>query len=247
MTPALLHALLTARQDKQPVVLVTEQSTGAQALLDADGQHRAGALTLSLAERAAAQAALAADRSGLLPDLARELFTVTQMPPTRLLLIGAVHVAQMLAPMATLAGYAVTVIDPREPFASPARFPDTALVHDWPDDAVRDQAPDARTAIITLPHDPKLDNAGLIAALEGPAFYIGALGSRKTHAKRRAALLEEGVAESAIDRIHAPLGLAIGAKTPAEIAVSALAQVTGALRGIPTLAPPAISRKPSAH
>ncbi len=244
MTPALLQALLTARQDKQPVVLITEQDTGAQVLLDADGQRRAGALSLSPAEQTAAQAALAADRSGLLPELTRELFAVTQMPPTRLLLIGAVHVAQVLAPMASLAGYAVTVVDPREPFASPARFPDTPLVHDWPDDAVRDQAPDARTAIITLTHDPKLDNPGLIAALESPAFYIGALGSRKTHAKRRAALLEEGVAESAIDRIHAPLGLAIGAKTPAEIAVSALAQLTGVLRGAPTLTPPAVHQKP---
>ena len=132
--------------------------------------------------------------------------------------------------MATAAGYDVTLIDPREAFASAARFPGATLVHDWPDAALKAHGLDIRTAVVTLTHDPKLDDPALEAALESPVFYIGALGSTRTHAKRVARLKAAGFAEDRIARIDAPVGLDIGAKSPAEIAVSILAQMTERLR-----------------
>ena len=171
---------------------------------------------------------LRADRSGFEPD--GGTFVTLHAPPLRLAVVGGVHVAQALVPMARLAGYAVTVIDPREAFASPARFPGTALSHDWPDEAMAAFAPDARSAVALLTHDPKLDDPGLRVALASPAFYVGALGSSRTHAKRVARLLEAGVEEAAIARIDAPIGLDIGARTAGEIAVAVLAAMTRALR-----------------
>ncbi len=153
-------------------------------------------------------------------------------PRLRLVIVGAVHIAQALCPMATLAGYAVTIIDPRPAFASRQRFPDTTLVHAWPDEALRTLKPDDRTAIVALTHDPKLDEAALEAALASKAFYIGALGSRKTQAARRRRLRAGGHDAAALDRIHGPVGLAIGARGPAEIAVAILAEMTAALRGV---------------
>ena len=152
-------------------------------------------------------------------------------PPLRLIVVGAVHVAQPLAEMAALAGFAVTIVDPRRAFATEARFPGQALVVSWPDAAIAELAPDARTAVVTLTHDPKLDDPALIAALGSPAFYIGCLGSKKTHGARRARLGEQGAGAAALDRLHGPVGLSIGARTPAEIAVSVLAQIIAALRG----------------
>jgi xanthine dehydrogenase accessory factor len=151
-------------------------------------------------------------------------------PPLRMAIIGAVHIAQSLAPMAALAGYAVTVIDPRRAFASDSRFPDVALVNDWPDEALAALAPDRRTAVVTLTHDPKIDDPGLDAALRSEAFYIAALGSRRTHAGRVARLKELGHDAAAIGRIHGPAGLDIGAVSPAEIAISVLGQMTAVLR-----------------
>jgi xanthine dehydrogenase accessory factor len=145
-------------------------------------------------------------------------------------IIGAVHIAQALVPMAALAGYDVTVIDPREAFASPARFPETRLLHDWPDAALGDFGLDARTAVVTLTHDPKLDDPAIRAALAAPVFYLGCLGSGRTHSKRVARLSDAGLTPETLARIHAPVGLDIGAKTPAEIAVSILAQITERLR-----------------
>ena len=173
-----------------------------------------------------AEAALASDQSGFAADW----FLGVHNPPLRMAIVGAVHIAQALAPMARIAGFDVTILDPREAFASEARFPGFALVHDWPDEALAAFAPNARSAIVTLTHDPKLDDPAIRAALASPAFYLGCLGSNRTHAKRLARLAEAGLSPEALARIHAPVGLDIGARAPAEIAVSILAQVVERLR-----------------
>ncbi|MGB3409227.1 MAG: XdhC family protein [Jannaschia sp.] len=168
------------------------------------------------------------DRSGFEEDAVT--FVTLHAPPLRLAVVGGVHIAQALVPMARLAGYAATVIDPREAFASAARFPETTLVHDWPDEAMAAFAPDARSAVVLLTHDPKLDDPALLAALRSEAFYVGALGSTRTHAKRVARLTDAGISPDVIARIDAPIGLDIGSKTPGEIAVAILAAMTQALR-----------------
>jgi xanthine dehydrogenase accessory factor len=150
--------------------------------------------------------------------------------PLRLLVVGAVHIAQALIPMAVTAGYQVTLIDPRRAFASAERFPEVELRHQWPDKALADLRPDQRTAIAVLTHDPKLDEPALAAALASEAFYVGVLGSRRTLVKRLAALRERGCTEDVLARVHGPIGLDIGAATPAEIAVAILAEMTGVLR-----------------
>ena len=174
----------------------------------------------------AAEAALAADQSGFAADW----FLGVHNAPLRMAIVGAVHIAQALAPMARLAGYDVAIVDPREAFGSAARFPETRLLNDWPDAALAEIGLDARTAVVTLTHDPKLDDPAIAAALASPAFYLGCLGSGRTHAKRVARLTEAGFPPEAIARIHAPVGLDIGAKSPAEIAVAILAEVTERLR-----------------
>ena len=168
------------------------------------------------------------DRSGVEPD--GRTFVAVHNPPLRLIIIGAVHIAQHLVPMAQAVGMAVSVIDPREAFASPERFPNTELVHDWPDEAVSALTPNARTAIVTLTHDPKLDDPALQAALATDAFYIGCLGSTRTHEKRVARLTEAGWSARDIERLHAPIGLPLGGRAPAEIAVSVIAQIVQTLR-----------------
>ena len=157
-------------------------------------------------------------------------FTAPHNPPLRLIVVGAVHIAQPLLAMARLAGYDPTLIDPRDTFGAAERFPGEIILDDWPDEALAALKPDARTAIVTLTHDPKLDDPAIRFALRCPAFYLGCLGSKKTHAARLQRLQAAGFAEAEIARIHAPVGLDIGAKTPAEIAVSILAQITQTLR-----------------
>jgi xanthine dehydrogenase accessory factor len=152
-------------------------------------------------------------------------------------IVGAVHIAQALAPMASLAGYVVTIVDPRRSFATAARFPGVEIVHEWPDETFDRMKPDVRTAVVALTHDPKIDDPALERAFKSPCFYIGALGSTRTHAKRVARLKEAGFDDHAIARIHAPIGLRIGAQSPAEIAVSILAEVTQALRRPQAAAP----------
>lgn len=169
-----------------------------------------------------------ADRSGLEEDA--RTFVAVHNPPLRMIVVGAVHIAQALLPMARLAGYDVTLMDPRDAFGSAARFPGETVLHDYPDEVMGKLAPDARTAIVTLTHDPKIDDPAIREALASPCFYLGCLGSKRTHAKRLDRLRAEGVPEEAIARIHAPVGLDIGARTPAEIAVSVLAQITERLR-----------------
>lgn len=166
------------------------------------------------------------DKSGIEGDW----FVQINNPPLRMAIVGAVHIAQPLVIMARLAGFDPVLIDPREAFASSQRFPDEKLMLDWPDEALDALALDARSAVVTLSHDPKIDDPAILAALKTPVFYLGCLGSSRTHAKRVARLEAAGARPEDIARIHAPVGVDIGAKTPAEIAISILAQITERLR-----------------
>jgi len=168
----------------------------------------------------------AKDRSGI----EGAEFTLIYNPPLRMVIIGAVHIAQSLVQLARIAGYSVSLLDPRESFASATRFPDVTVISDWPDEAMRGISPDARTAIVTLSHDPKIDTPALEIALNSDAFYIGSLGSKRTHGKRIAALKAAGFTAAQIARIHGPVGADIGAATPAEIALSIMAEITERLR-----------------
>jgi xanthine dehydrogenase accessory factor len=180
---------------------------------------------------AAAHRVMVADKSGIV-ELADggKVFLHVYNPPLRMLIVGAVHIAQPLSQMAALAGYDVAIVDPRREFASPDRFPGITLIDAWPDDGVDQFAPDRRTAIVTLTHDPKLDDPALIKVLRSDVFYIGCLGSNRTHGKRLERLAAEGFNEADFARIYGPVGLDIGAKSPAEIAVSIIGEVTEALR-----------------
>lgn len=228
MTPELLRALNEARAAKRRACLVRFLATDEE-VLTVDGRAVGGAV-LSDEVAKAIEDALRRDASGTVETAGGPTFLQVFNPPLRLVVVGAVHIAQSLAPMAALAGYAVTVVDPRRAFASDARFPDVALVNDWPDEALEKLGPDRRTAVVTLTHDPKIDDPGLDAALRSEAFYVAALGSRRTHAGRVARLKELGHDDAAIARIHGPAGLDIGAVSPAEIAISVLAQMTAVLR-----------------
>lgn len=228
MKRALLEKLVEARAASRSVALVSDLKTSLQSLVFDDVYQ--GSLGLEPAVLAQIRDRLAADRSGLVDTGEGRLFVDCHPAPLRLILVGAVHIAQALAPMAQALGYGVTIIDPRGAFATPERFPGMALIRDWPDEGVTALAPDRRSALVTLTHDPKLDDPALSAGLASTAFYIGALGSRKTHAARLERLAASGIGEDQLGRIHGPVGLAIGAKSPAEIAVAILAQMTAALR-----------------
>ena len=214
--PDLLERLVAARAAREPVVYAVRPDTWERRLVTGPGDPLWDA----------AQSALASDRSGFEDDW----FLGVHNPPLRMAVVGAVHIAQALVPMARLAGYDVAVIDPREAFASAARFPETTLSHDWPDAALAEFGIDTRTAVVTLTHDPKLDDPAVEAALRAPVFYLGCLGSSRTHAKRVERLKAAGFDAADIARIHAPIGADIGAKSPAEIAVAILAQITERLR-----------------
>lgn len=212
MPLALLEKIVAAGQAKQPIAYVAD-------LQNAD---RRIATVADFPDR------FRADRSGLETD--ETTFVTIFNPPLRMIIVGAVHIAQHLAPMARACGYTPILIDPRGAFGSEARFPGYDIRDDWPDEAMADLKPDARTAVVTLTHDPKLDDPAITETLRTDAFYLGCLGSTRTHAKRVARLQEAGFAPDDIARIHAPVGLNIGGKTPAEIAVSIMAQVTDVLR-----------------
>ncbi len=227
----LLDSLQQARAAKRPVALVTNLESGRQGLLDGDlcrGDLTLGGTVLDQVRRAVAE-----DRSGTLAGT--DLFVHVFNPPLRMIVVGAVHIAQSLAPMAAVAGYQVILVDPRRAWATEARFPEVRLVTDWPDAALRALRPDRRCAVVTLTHDPKLDDPALAAALDSPAFYIGALGSKRTHAKRLERLRAQGIDAERLGRIHGPIGLPIGAKSPAEIALSILAEATRVYHGAPAL------------
>lgn len=212
---ALLADLVAARAARRPVAVQVHPDTGARRLVAADAGGPA------LADR------FRTDRSGLEED---GTFTAIHNPPLRMVVVGAVHIAQPLVAMARLAGYDPLLVDPREAFGAAHRFPGETISHDWPDEALAAHGLDPRTAVVTLTHDPKLDDPAIIAALRSDVFYLGCLGSTRTHAKRVERLRAAGFSDSDIARIHAPVGLDIGARTPAEIAVSVMAQITLRLR-----------------
>lgn len=214
LSPGLLADLVAARAARRAVALEVRP----------DGWSRR---LLAPGEDAAADLRFRSDRAGMEED---GRFLAVHNPPLRLIVVGAVHIAQPLLSIARLCGYDPTLIDPRDAFGSQARFPGETILSDWPDEAMAALAPDARTAVVTLTHDPKLDDPAIRVALASPCFYLGCLGSKKTHAKRLDRLAAAGFQPDQIARIHAPVGLDIGAKTPAEIAVSILAQITSVLR-----------------
>ncbi|MET0280267.1 MAG: XdhC family protein [Steroidobacteraceae bacterium] len=222
------HALLTARAQARPVVLYTPLDGGVQRLLDDAGLNLLALTDPELA--AAGRDALASDRAQVVVSGDRELLLTPHNPPLRLLIVGAVHISESLCLMARDAGYAVTLIDPRSAFLRADRFPGVRLMDEWPQQAIESLRPDARTAVVLLTHDPKLDDPALLAALPTAAFYIGALGSTRTHGRRLQRLAEAGVSEMQRGRIRGPAGLAIGARTPAEIAIAVLAEITQTLR-----------------
>ena len=222
MKRELLEQVLAARDKKRPIAVATRLADGVQSMCD--GKTCAGEVTLTAEQLAEARALLIAGRSAALASSNGEIFLRSYAPPPKMVIVGAVHIAQFLAPMAALAGFEVTVVDPRRAFATEVRFPGVTLVTEWPGPALTKVGLDEHTAVVTLTHDPKLDDPALQAALKSPVFYIGALGSKRTHAKRVERLREHGLAELA-QRIHAPVGLDLGGRAAAEIAVSALAQV----------------------
>ncbi len=222
MKAGLFERLLTERAAKRAVTVVTRIADGAQVLVI--GDEISGELELTAEQRDEIRRRLRSDKSGVLESSGGALFARCYAQPPRMVIVGAVHITQALAPMAAMAGFEVIVIDPRRAFATAERLPGVTVTTEWPDEALARIGLDAQTAVVTLSHDPKLDDPALIAALQSSCFYIGALGSSRTHAKRVARLTEAGLAE-AIARIHAPVGLDLGGRAPAEIAVSVLAQV----------------------
>ena len=223
-----LDAVIAAGREARSVALATELTGGRQLLLD--GERVEGDLALDDAALAAMRDALRADRNVSLDIPQGRVFVQVFSPPRRCFVIGAVHIAQPLVPMLLAADYTPIVIDPRETFATEARFPGVELSTEWPDEALERLKLDQRSAIVTLTHDPKLDDPALAVALRSECFYIGALGSKRTHARRVDRLKQLGFGDNEIGRIHAPIGLPIGAVSQAEIAVSILAQMTQVLR-----------------
>jgi xanthine dehydrogenase accessory factor len=223
MSPETVVALQAAKRDGRPVILATRLPDGTQYLLPDQ------AVPAELTE-AAAQA-LRDDLSATIKIGGTEWFLHVHNPPLRLFVVGAVHIAQALVPFASQCGFAVTVVDPRRSFASDERFPNVTISGDWPDEALDALRPDARTAVVTLTHDPKLDDPALDRALKSPAFYIGALGSRRTHGARLKRLRELGHSDEALARIHGPVGINIAAVTAPEIALAIIAEIVATRRG----------------
>jgi xanthine dehydrogenase accessory factor len=223
-----LDAVIAAGRESRSLALATDLATGRQLLVDDDAAE--GELALNAAALAEVRQALHSDRNLTLETSEGRIFVEVFSPPRRCFVVGAVHIAQPLVQMLKLADYTVTVIDPRGSFATEARFPGVELTQEWPDEALERLKPDHRTAVVTLTHDPKLDDPALAVGLRSDCFYIGALGSRRTHAARCSRLAELGFGESELARIHGPIGLAIGAVSPAEVAISIVAQMTQLLR-----------------
>ncbi len=221
-----LKAMNLARSERRAGAIVTRLSDGEQRFVRAE-EADADLLGQEL------EAALRMGKSATVTNESEDYFLTVQAPSPRLTLIGAVHISQALAPIARIAGLEVSIIDPRTAFATPDRFPDTPVVAKWPDEALAEAPLDRFTAICLLTHDPKIDDAALAIALEADCFYIGALGSRKTHAKRLQRMGRRGFDEATLARIHAPIGLDIGAVSPAEIAVSIIGEIVASLRKKP--------------
>jgi xanthine dehydrogenase accessory factor len=234
MRREILEQILADRAAERAVVLVTELASGAQRILRVDGDRPAD---VDAELWSAAEAALRADRSTTIErpgGAGGPVFLHVFNSPLKLVVVGAVHVTQALAPMAALAGFRVIVVDPRRAFATSERFPDVTLMPIWPGPAFEQIELDRRSAVVTLTHDPKLDDPALASALRSRAYYVGALGSKKTHAARCGRLAEMGFSDEQIGRIKGPVGMDIGARNPNEIAVSILADVIAALRREPS-------------
>ena len=228
MKGRVLDAVIAAGHETRSIALATDLATGRQLVVDDVAAE--GDLTLNAAALAEVREALRIDRNMTLETSEGRIFVEVFSPPRRCFVVGAVHIAQPLVQMLRLADYGVTVIDPRGSFATEARFPGVDLTQEWPDEALERLRPDHRSAVVTLTHDPKLDDPALAVALRSDCFYIGALGSRRTHAARCSRLTELGLSDSDLKRIHGPIGLAIGAVSPAEVAISIVAQMTQILR-----------------
>jgi xanthine dehydrogenase accessory factor len=219
----ILSTLNTERAARRAVAVVTDIASGAQRLVKA-AQVSADPL------RDVLETHLRSGKSGMEEASGARVFITVHVPPPRLVITGAVHISQVLAPMARMLNYDVTIVDPRTAFATIDRFPEVKVIPEWPDVALPPLGIDQYTAFVALTHDPKIDDPALLHALQRDCFYIGALGSKKTHARRVARLKEQGVSETDIARVHAPIGLQIGAVSPAEIAVAIMAEITARLR-----------------
>jgi xanthine dehydrogenase accessory factor len=220
---AILSALNSERAARRAAIVVTDVASGAQRLVKR--ADVAGDPLKDLLEKH-----LRTGKSGMAETPQGRVFLTVHVPPPRLVVTGAVHISQALAPMAKLVGYDVTIVDPRTAFASSERFPDVKVIADWPDAALPPLDIDNYTAFVALTHDPKIDDPALTHALARDCFYIGALGSKKTHARRIERLKAQGIADADLARIHSPIGLAIGAVSPAEIAVAIIGEITARLR-----------------
>ncbi len=222
----LLESLNAERAARRAAIVVTNVASGQQRLVKAADIAKDPL-------KAVLSGHLRSGRSGMEDAAEGRVFLTVYVPAPQLVITGAVHISQVLAPIAKLLGYDVTIVDPRTAFASVERFPDVRVIAEWPDQALPPLGIDRYTAFVALTHDPKIDDPALIHALSRDCFYIGALGSRKTHARRVDRLKQQGLIEADISRIHAPIGLDIGAVSPAEIAVAIMAQITERLREEP--------------
>ena len=219
----ILKALNTERAARRAAVVVTNQESGEQRLVT---QDKVAADPL----KDVLEAHLRSGKSGIEETPEGKVFLTVHVPPTKMVVIGAVHISQALAPIASLLGYDVTIVDPRTAFASPERFPGVKVIAQWPDEALPPLGVDRYTAFVALTHDPKIDDPALMHALERDCFYVGALGSRKTHGRRLERLKAQGAGDNNLARIHAPIGLPIGAISPPEIAVAIMGEITSRLR-----------------
>lgn len=219
----LLSKLNTERAARRAAIVVTDVASGKERLVKS-GDINKDPLRTTLAER------LRTGKSGMVDSPEGRVFLTVHVPAPQLVITGAVHISQTLAPIGKLLGYDVTIVDPRTAFASIERFPDVKVIAEWPDKALPPLGIDRYTAFVALTHDPKIDDPALMHALSRDCFYIGALGSKKTHARRVARLKEQGLSDADIGRIHAPIGLDIGAVSPAEIAVAIMGEITARLR-----------------
>jgi xanthine dehydrogenase accessory factor len=225
----ILKALNAERSARRAAVVVTDQATGEQRLVK--GADVARDPLRDLLEKH-----IRSGKSGMEETPRGKVFFTVHVPPTRLVITGAVHISQALAPIAKILGYDVTIIDPRTAFASVERFPEVKVIAEWPDVALPPLGIDRYTAFVALTHDPKIDDPALAHALAKECFYIGALGSRKTHGRRLERLKAQGITDNQLARIHAPIGLDIGAVSPPEIAVAIIAEITARLRQEPEVA-----------
>src|SRR5215510_13195078 len=222
----LLKSLNAERNARRAAVVVTNEATGEQRLVKATDVAKDPLRELI-------EKHIRSGKSGPAETPQGQVFLTVHVPSPRIVITGAVHISQALAPIAKLLGYDVTIVDPRTAFASPERFPSVKVIAEWPDKALPPLGVDRYTAFVALTHDPKIDDPALLHALSRDCFYIGALGSKKTHGRRVERLKGQGATEAALARIHAPIGLPIGAVSPAEIAVAIMGEITAALRLTP--------------